>query len=244
MQITVFSHVRDVEPQHLNNQTVIVIDVLRATSNMVTALSHGCREIIPLETIEAAIRLKEPGDLLGGERNCCKLPDFEFGNSPFEYMNPLVEGKRILMTTTNGTRVIQRVNQAKSILAGAFVNARACASAAIELNEDISILCAGTNDSFSWEDGLCAGLILHELQLLTNHALQANDLGLCMLSSYIEVKSSLPQALLQSSNGKKLCRLGFEPDISYCSKVNIIETVPIFTDGKLIPFRSKMVCPS
>lgn len=244
MQITVLSHVKDMERLQLNHQTVIVIDVLRATSNMITALTHGCREIIPLESIEAAIHLKEAGDLLGGERNCCKLPDFDFGNSPFEYMNQIVLDKRILMTTTNGTRVIQRVNQAKSILAGAFLNARACANAALELNQEIIILCAGTNDTFSWEDGLCAGLILHELLLLTNSTLQANDLGLCMLSSYLEVQTRLLPALLQSANGKKLCQLGFESDISYCASVNITDTVPIFTNGMLIPFRSKMVCPS
>lgn len=243
MQITVFSHIRDVEPQYLTNQTVIVIDVLRATSNMVTALAHGCRDILPLESIEAAIRLKAGGDLLGGERNCCKPADFDFGNSPFEYMNPLVLDKRILMTTTNGTRVIQQVNQAKHILAGAFINARACANAALELDGEIRIVCAGTNDCFSWEDGLCAGLILHELQLIMPD-FQTNDFGLCMLSSYLEVKNSLLPALLQSSNGKKLCKLGFESDIGYCSMQNISDTVPIFKDGALIPFRSKIVCPS
>ena len=181
--------------------------------------------------------------MLGGERNCCKLPDFDFGNSPFEYRNPALAGKRLLMATTNGTRVIQQVNQAANILAGAFVNAQACAIAAIELNADISILCAGTNDCFSWEDGLCAGLILHELQLIKPDS-QTNDFGLCMLSSYLQVKDSLTLALLHSNNGKKLSKLGFESDIVYCSKLNISDIVPCFKEGKLIPFRSKIVCPS
>jgi 2-phosphosulfolactate phosphatase len=244
MQITVLQSVKDINPNQLINQTVIVIDVLRATSNIITALMYGCKEIIPLETIEAAEKLKAPGDLLGGERNCLKLLDFDFGNSPYEYMTPYVQDKRILMTTTNGTRVIQQANQAKHILAGAFINAQACAMAAIELNDDLVILCAGTNDAFSWEDGLCAGLIVNELQQITNHSFQVNDFGLCMQSSYLEVQPKLQQALLQCANGKKLTQLGFEPDIMYCSKVNISDFVPILNGGMLIPHRSKNVCPS
>jgi 2-phosphosulfolactate phosphatase len=244
MQITVLQSVKDINPNQLINQTVIVIDVLRATSNIITALMYGCKEIIPLETIEAAEKLKAPGDLLGGERNCLNLLDFDFGNSPYEYMTPYVQDKRILMTTTNGTRVILQANQAKHILAGAFINAQACARAAMELNEDVAILCAGTNDAFSWEDGLCAGLLVNELQQKTNHSFQVNDFGLCMLSSYSEVQPNLLQAILQSANGKKLSQLGFERDILYCSKVNISDFVPILSDGMLISHRSKNVCPS
>jgi 2-phosphosulfolactate phosphatase len=244
MQITVLQSVKDINPNLLINQTVIVIDVLRATSNMITALMYGCKEIIPLETVEAAIRLKAEGDLLGGERNCLKLNDFDFGNSPYEYMTRSVQDKRILMTTTNGTRVIQQANQAKHILAGALLNAQACAVAAMELNDDLVILCAGTNDAFSWEDGICAGLIVNELQQKTNHSFQVDDFGLCMLSSYLEVQPRLVQALLQCANGKKLSHLGFEPDVMYCSKVNISDSVPILCNGMLIPYRSKKVCPS
>jgi 2-phosphosulfolactate phosphatase len=244
MQITVLQSVKDINPNLLINQTVIVIDVLRATSNMITALMYGCKEIIPLENVEDAIRLKAAGDLLGGERNCRKLLDFDFGNSPFEYMTPSIQDKRILMTTTNGTRIIQQANQAKHLLAGAFINAQACAIAAIELNEDIVILCAGTNDDFSWEDGLCAGLIVNELQQKTNCSFQVNDFGLCMQSSYLEVQPRLLKALLHCTNGKKLAHLGFEPDIIYCSKVSISDYVPILYDGMLIPLRSKKVCPS
>jgi 2-phosphosulfolactate phosphatase len=244
MQITVLQSVKDMNPNLLINQAVIVIDVLRATTNMITAMMYGCKEIIPLETIEAAKRLKATGDILGGERNCRKLLDFDLGNSPYEYMTPYIKDKRILMTTTNGTRVIQQANQAKYILAGAFLNAQACAMAAMELSEDLVILCAGTNDAFSWEDGLCAGLIVNELQKITNHSFQVNDFGLCMLSSYLEVQPKLLQVLLQCTNGKKLSDLGFELDIMYCSKVNISDSVPILCDGILVPHRSKKVCPS
>jgi 2-phosphosulfolactate phosphatase len=244
MQINVLQSTKAINTDVIVNQTVIVIDVLRATSNMITALMYGCKEIVPLETVEEAKKLKATGDLLGGERNCLKLPDFDLGNSPYEYMTSYVQDKRILMTTTNGTRVIQQANSAKHVLAGAFINARACAIAAMELGENIVILCAGTNDAFSWEDGLCAGLIVHELQQITNHPFQVNDFGLCMLSSYLEVEQKLIQVLLECANGKKLDLLGFAADILYCAKVNISDSVPIFWDGILISHRSKNVCPS
>jgi 2-phosphosulfolactate phosphatase len=244
LQITVLSNIKDAQPQSFNHSTVIVIDVLRATSNMITAMMNRCSGIVPLESIEAAQSMKTQGDLLTGERNCHKISGFDFGNSPFEYMSPLIQDKRVLMTTTNGTRIIQQASQAKHILVGAFLNARACALAAVELNENICILCAGTDDLFSWEDGLCAGIILDELQQITGERLQVNDLGLCMLSSYLEVQHSLLQALLQCANGKKLSLLGFQSDINYCSKVNITDVVPSLTNGMLIPHRSKKVCPS
>jgi 2-phosphosulfolactate phosphatase len=203
---------------------------------MITAMMYGCNEIIPLESIEAVKRLSDQGDLLGGERNCQKIVGFDFGNSPFEYMTPIVQGKRIWMTTTNGTRIIQYASQANHVLAGAFLNARACVMAANELNLNICILCSGTNDIFSWEDGLCAGLLVEELQKLKTDELTINDFGLCMHTSYLQVQSNLTQALEQCTNGMKLTRLEFEEDIAYCAKVNITNAVPCLSDGILIPY--------
>jgi 2-phosphosulfolactate phosphatase len=244
LQVTVLSCISEAKPHLLDNHTVIVIDVLRATSNMITAMMYGCKEIVPLESIEAVKKLSASGDLLGGERNCQKIVGFDFGNSPFEYMTRRVEGKRLWMTTTNGTRIIQRASQANHVLASAFLNARACAAAAYELNLNICILCSGTNDIFSWEDGLCAGLLVDELRKLKEEQLAINDFGLCMHTSYLQVASNLTQALLQSANGKKLTHLEFEDDIAYCAKVNITDTVPSLFEGTLIPYRSKTGCPS
>lgn len=244
MHITVLQSNLELNPNDFMDQTVIVIDVLRATTNMVTAMMFGCKAIVPLETVEAAHCLKTDGDLLGGERNCVRLPEFDLGNSPYEYMSPLILDKRILMTTTNGTRVIQQASKAKLLLTGAFLNARACAVTACERAENIVILCAGTNDAFSWEDGLCAGLIVSELQQVNCTPFEINDFGLCLKSSYKEVQHNLVQALLTSANGKKLSHLGFERDIRYCAEVNISECVPIYCSGILLPLRSKNGCPS
>jgi 2-phosphosulfolactate phosphatase len=244
LQLTVLSCIREAKPDLLANHTVIVIDVLRATTNMITAMMYGCHEIVPLESVEAVKQMSTQGDLLGGERNCRKIAGFDFGNSPFEYMTPLVQDKRIWMTTTNGTRIIQHASQAKHVLACAFLNAQACMKAANELNLNICILCSGTNDVFSWEDGLCAGLLVEELRLLKGDPIEVNDFGLCMYTSYLQVQSSLAQALVQCENGKKLADLEFGADITYCAKVNITNAVPSLNEGVLIPYRSKKGCPS
>jgi 2-phosphosulfolactate phosphatase len=244
LQVTVLSCVKDAQPQHLINHTVIVIDVLRATTNMITAMIHGCSGIVPLETIEDTRNLRKPYDLLGGERNCHKIPGFDFGNSPYEYMSPCVRGKRILMTTTNGTRVIQMAGQAKHIMAGALINARACALAAAQLQDNICILCSGRNDEFSLEDGLCAGLLIEELKHLSDAELTINDMGICLQNSYLQAKGKLEETILNCSTGKRLRQLGYEKDIAYCSTINITSIVPLLLNEMLVPYRSKNTCPS
>jgi 2-phosphosulfolactate phosphatase len=159
-------------------------------------------------------------------------------------MSPQVRGKRILMTTTNGTRVIQQASPAKNIMVGALINAHTCALAAGQLQDNICILCAGTNDEFSWEDGLCAGLLVEELKQLSQADLIINDFGLCMQSSYLQSKAQLGETILNCANGRRLSRLGYEKDIVYCSKVNITSIVPTLIDGVLVPNRSKNACPS
>jgi 2-phosphosulfolactate phosphatase len=244
LQVTVLSSVKDAEPQLLINHTVIVIDVLRATTNMITAMMYGCSGIVPLETIEDTRKLQRTGDLLGGERDCHKIPGFDFGNSPYDYMSPRVRGKRILMTTTNGTRVIRMAGQAKHILVGALINARACALAAAQLQDNICILCSGRNDEFSLEDGLCAGLLIEELRLLSDAEMTINDMGLCLQSCYLQAKGQLGDTMLNCSNGIRLRQLGYEQDIAYCSKMNISAIVPSLLNEMLIPYRSKNTCPS
>ncbi|UUZ79568.1 2-phosphosulfolactate phosphatase [Paenibacillus sp. P26] len=228
---------RTEEPLH---KTVIVIDVLRATSTMLTALANGCTEIIPLETVQQAKSLQQEGDLLGGERACKKIPGFDLGNSPLEYRNAAVAGKRLIFTTTNGTRAIQKAGKQNRILIGSLLNARACAVKAAAWKEELAILCSGTSDVFALEDGLCAGMIVDELGRLYGKPaenaeahLRVNDFGLSMLYAYRSVQDRLADALLSCSNGKRLTKLGFREDVIYCSQKNTIDLAPEVRGGKL-----------
>ncbi|UKS30735.1 2-phosphosulfolactate phosphatase [Paenibacillus sp. HWE-109] len=235
MHIEVVANIGEARSDDLLHKTVIVVDVLRATSTIITALANGCKAIVPVETVMKAKEQVQEGDLLGGERYCKKIPGFDFGNSPLEYTREAVQGKRIILTTTNGTRGIQKSMKADHILAGALLNGRACAQAAIAFKKDTVILCAGTQDVFSFEDGICAGLILEEFtRSLGEKNVLINDFGLTMRSSYLHSKDSLFETLVSCANGKKMSRSGFHDDLILCAKTNIMDQVPIWEHDQMI----------
>jgi 2-phosphosulfolactate phosphatase len=235
MEIDVIAMIGEARSDDMMHKTVIVIDVLRATSTMITALARGCSGVIPVETVLQAKELHTQGDLLGGERFCKKIPGFDLGNSPLEYLQADLAGKRVIMTTTNGTRGIQKAYKAEHVLAGALLNGRACAKAALDLRRDIVIVCAGTQDVFSLEDGLCAGQIIEELSMLQGEqGMTVNDFGIAMRNCFLQVKDDLPKALFHCWNGNRLNKLGFGPDIRYCSQMNLTEIVPIMKHGVMV----------
>ncbi|MFC0214193.1 2-phosphosulfolactate phosphatase [Paenibacillus chartarius] len=233
MHVDVIGTIAEATTDDLLHRTVIVIDALRATSTLTTALAYGASGVVPVETVQQAKQLQQPGDLLGGERACKKIPGFDLGNSPSEYRADIVQGRRVVMTTTNGTRGIQKAQRASRVLAGSFLNARACAAAAAELQRDIAIICAGTQDVFSWEDGLCAGLIADELLRL--QPVELNDLGLALLAGYRYEQKDLAAALLATSNGRRLSRIGFRDDVLFCAQCNVYDIVPMLHEGVLVP---------
>lgn len=239
MIIQVIPSVGEVRSEDLYHKTVIVIDVLRATSTMLTALANGCRQIIPVETVNQAKASHSEGTLLGGERFCKKIPGFDLGNSPLEYTTDVVSSKTLIFTTTNGTRAIQKAGKASHILIGALLNAKACASMAASFHEEIVIICSGTQDVFALEDGLCAGAIIDELtrrdqtDASPSAALTLNDFGLSMLYAYRNVQDRLEDALLASSNGKRLGKIGFKNDLIYCAQMNLFDFSPLVRGGKI-----------
>lgn len=245
MHIHVISSVNEACTEELQHKTVIVIDVLRATSTMLTALANGCRTIVPVETVNQAKSLQGDGEQLGGERFCKKIPGFDFGNSPLEYTPELVAGKTIIMTTTNGTRAIQKTSKASHILIGSMLNAAACARQAAKLADDIVIVCAGAQDVFALEDGLCAGLLTDELLRLhaagavrgslaePNVPAHVDDFGLAMLQAYRHVQDRLLDVMLSCAGGKRLSKIGFHDDVIYCAQTNMLDLVPVVRQGRL-----------
>jgi 2-phosphosulfolactate phosphatase len=236
MQVDVVSSVNEAISDDFMYKTVIVIDVLRATSTIVTALERGCTSVIPVETVNLAKSLQQKDDLLGGERFCKKIPGFHFGNSPLEYTRKEVEGKRIILTTTNGTRAIHKAQKASHLIVGSLLNASMCASAALSLGKDVVILCSGTLDEFSLEDGLCAGFIVEQFTRQARTQVHTNDLGLALQAAYLQSEPSLTDTILGSSNGKRLCKIGYKDDVSYCSQTDILRIVPYLNKGSLVPF--------
>lgn len=235
MQIDVISCVSEARSDDFVGKTALVIDVLRATSNMVTGLSAGCRAFVPVETVQQAKQIHAAGDLLGGERSCNKIPGFHLGNSPLEYTRDAVDGKRIVMTTTNGTRAVQKSQKAQHVLACSLLNARACAKAALDLGRDVIVVCAGTQDQFALEDGLGAGAVVKEIRGLAKTEPQVNDFGIAMESCFLQFGDMLQETLQQTATGKRLAKLGYSNDVGFCSRLNIFELVPVLKEGVLVP---------
>lgn len=239
LRVTAIPSVNEACADDLLGKTAIVVDVLRATSTIVTALHNGCAGIVPVETVCQAKDSRTDNERLGGERNGRRIPGFEYGNSPFEYMSPELQGETIIMTTTNGTRAIQKAVRASAVLAAAMLNAAAAASYALSLKRDVALICAGTKDRFSLEDGLCAGLIICEIERISGAEAELNDFGMAMRSAYMHAAERLADELLACRNGRRLTRAGLKEDVLYCAQRNICDTVPVLHGSMLTALQAK-----
>ncbi|MFC5651572.1 2-phosphosulfolactate phosphatase [Paenibacillus solisilvae] len=226
MEIIVISSVNEAQSDCFTHRTAIIIDVLRATSTMITALQAGASGIYPVETVLEARTLHREGDLLAGERFCRKIPGFDLGNSPEEFTPETVKNRRIVLTTTNGTRAVHKALRADNVLAGALINAAACAKMAVELRRDIVLLCAGSHNDFALEDGLCAGLLIDRLKAISSSQIEIDDFGSAMLGLYKNSEDRIMDLLSGCATGKRLTKLGHGRDLERCAQVDSSLVVP------------------
>lgn len=238
MKINVIPTAQQAQGIDFSGQTAVVIDVLRATTVITTALDNGAREVIPVKTVEEAQNLYATCDnaLRGGERNALKIEGFDLGNSPLEYKKKTVEGKTLILTTTNGTNALNNIKGADEVVLACFRNAEAMANHLVGLSHrgsrDIIIVCAGTEGRFSLDDGLCAGMLIEQLKQQTE--VETDDLGLLLNRFYNESKSNLFVALSECYHLKRLFMLGFYDDIKFCLETNCVGTVPILKNDKIV----------
>ena len=222
-------------PKLLSDRVVVVIDVLRATSVMVHAMSQGASEIIPLATVEEAFRMAKAFPrgfvILGGERESKNIPGFDLGNSPKEYAAERVKGKKLILTTTNGTRAFHAVSSGKEILAGSFLNIGAIAQRCLESNRDLFIFPSGDEGNFSLEDTLCGGMLIDLITQKEKKQISLNDASYSAQILYQRFKDNLLEAFRLSHHGRELIHRGFEDDLAYCAQIDITNIVPEFKDG-------------
>jgi len=222
----------------LSELTAVVVDVLRASTTMVTALMNGAKRIVPCQTIEEATRYvkehcdKETSIALSGERHAFKVESFDLGNSPQEYTADAVNGKTIVMTTTNGTRALQTAPQTEHLMIGCLLNANRVAKACGSIGKDVELICAGTDGEYSEDDVIGAGGIINQLvQNYTDIKLESD--GKNALELFLRDEKDLTRALKQTAHGQRLKRLGFEEDIAYCAQHSLPEApVPILQAGE------------
>lgn len=215
----------------LSDRTVVIIDILRATSCMTTALANGVSGIIPVADLESCRTMRSNGCSTAGERNGEKVDGFDLGNSPFEYMNPDLAGKRIAFTTTNGTLAISRSLKAAEIILGSFLNLHAVVRYLKSGSRDILAVCAGWKGKINLEDTLFAGALVHELDGVAEPEC---DAPLMALHLYRQAKDDLAGFLQRSSHVKRLRRLNIEKDIAFCLETGRYDVVPVLKDGVIV----------
>lgn len=215
----------------VEDKAVVVVDILRATSCMTTALAHGVASIRPVAKIEECAELKVQGYLTAAERGGEKVEGFDFGNSPFEYMDEALKGKKIGVTTTNGTRAIRRSRKAKKLLIGSFLNISTVTRLLNEQDNNILIVCAGWKGHVNLEDTLFAGALADRL---TARFTRACDSTLTALSLYHTAKNDMLDFLQHSSHVQRLKGLGIEKDIAFCLEQDRYEVVPMLRGDELV----------
>lgn len=221
-------------PNDLRGGVVVVIDVLRASTTITQALAAGANAVIPCgEVAEAQAKsanLPRDSVLLGGERSGVKITGFDLGNSPLEYTKERIAGRTVFFTTTNGTKALLRCELAERIVIGSFANLQAVAKAVSQTGLPVHLVCAGTDGKLSAEDILCAGALVSEMKNQFGETILAENDATRMAFELYSVHSpneaTLIEALRESTGGRNLMALGYQPDIEWAAKRNRFDSVP------------------
>ncbi len=223
---------------NLENKTVVVIDVLRSSTSICAALMSGARGVIPTEGPGEAgdMRNKIGSELavLAGERNGVKLDSFNFGNSPSEFTKAAVEGKFVIMTTTNGTGIFSKAYMAGPVLSCALVNVTRVAQRVAQEDHDVVMVCSGQEGSFSIEDTICGGMLIHLLQNKFKKHITVNDAGSLALLLYRTNTTAIKQTLQSGEHGRFLTSIGFGADVETAAAVDTMPILPVLKDGRLV----------
>lgn len=222
----------------LKDKNVVIVDVLRATTTIASALASGAKEVIPVDNVSTAARIaKGTGNsLLGGERNGLKVEGFNLGNSPQEYTEEIVKDKSIVFSTTNGTTSILKAKYARNCILASFTNMSRVIEEIHSLKDDLMIICSGKSGDFCLEDAICAGKLITGL-LTKNGSYEINDPEIAVQSLALHFLGERPteekvlKALESSSSGKHLSELGLIADIEYSSKLDSNPVLPLYRNG-------------
>lgn len=219
----------------LNNAIVVIIDVFRATSTIAAALKNGAQCVIPVDSVDQAIQLgQQKNGIAAGERDGKIADGLKHGNSPLEYNRAFIEGKILVLTTTNGTRLLQMAldNGADSIITGSFPNLEAVCRYLIQQNKNVVLGCAGWKDRFNIEDTLFAGAVIHHIkEQFSIHC----DSSLTAELLYTQHKNSLENFASKLTHYHRLVeRFGLIEDIRFCITPDCANVLPVYKNGRLI----------
>ncbi len=237
MKIEVFLTGWNLDEEDVKGRTVIVIDVLRACSTIVTALNNGARSVVPvLDMAEAgkiASNLDQRSYLLGGERDGQRIEGYHLGNSPLEYTQQQVKDQTVILNTTNGTVALSHARAAEHLVVGCFLNAKRVVEFVREMALDTTIICAGWRNRVSLEDTLCAGLFLYELWDGVEPE-SASDTAHIAFTQYATDRNDLAGALHRCNHARWLSQQGFADDVAYSFRLDAVPVLPYYDDSRLV----------
>jgi len=222
----------------VKGRTLVVIDVLRLCTTVCHALENGAERVIPVESIESATRLAASLDrrvtLLCGEREGERIEGFHLGNSPREYLADLVAGKTLVITTSNGTRVMVDGEGAREIALASLVNVSAVAAWLDEREGPILLVCSGSHGRFALEDAVAAGLLLKRTQAVGGRPLSLGDASRAAIALATAHQSDLEGMLAGCESGRNLVRQGFRDDLPVCASLDTLQQVPVVREGRIL----------
>ena len=220
----------------VSNSVVVIIDVLRATSTIATALYNGAKCVIPVDSVSRCIELgKQLDAVTAGERDGMIAEGLSYGNSPFEYGRKFINGKTLVLTTTNGTRLLQMALEkgAKEIITGSFNNFSAVCEYLVAENKNVILGCAAWKDKINLEDTLFTGAVISKIN---GHFNIRCDSSLIAASIYKKAGKNLFGFMKKNdaSHYHRLMSFGLEKDIRYCLKADVANVLPVYREGKLV----------
>ena len=220
----------------VDKSIVVIIDVLRATSTIATALYNGAKSVIPVDSVAECIRIgKQIDSITAGERDGKIAEGLNYGNSPFEYPREFIEGKTLVLTTTNGTRLLQMAldKNAKAIITGTFPNISAVCDFLLVQKQHVILGCAAWKNRVNIEDTLFAGAVINKIGKHFSINCDSSQIAATM---YNDAKADMLQ-FMKSKNASHYQRLsgyGLEKDIQYCLTEDLANTTVVYEDGKLL----------
>src|SRR5699024_7660738 len=241
-KINVFFSSQSFQEEDLRDKTVVIIDVLRASSTIVTALEHGAKGVISVADMSDASKISQnldsPHYLLCGEKDGVKIEGYDLGNSPLNYTAETVDGKTIILNTTNGTKAIQRSALAHKIMIGSFLNLEVIVEQLAEAENDIALICAGWRGSMAFEDLLCAGNIISDLANDEPEG-EMKDGAKVASSLYEKFGNEVEQTIKSSDYAQRLKEVVSDEDLSYCCQRDGMQVLPVMNEGIISDFYGK-----
>ena len=216
------------------NSVVVVIDVFRATSTIATALYNGAARVIPVDSVDQCIQIgRDTGGITAGERDGKVIEGLAYGNSPAEYPRSFIKGKTLVLTTTNGTKLLHKAlkNGASDVITGSFPNLSAVCDFLKEQQKPVFLGCSAWKDRVNMEDALFAGAIISSIKkYFTIHC----DSSLMAEALYHQQKQHLKQFIRKTTHWHRLANYGLEKDLEYCVSEDVANVLPIYNNGDLI----------